>query len=78
MFLRKKSKHQVEDEEAAGSGTVSGEPRNKVILRKKKMILNNTLTTTKRPRDQETKQSKYQKMMFRVGNSEARDYTAMN
>lgn len=42
------------------------------------MILNNTLTTTKRPRDQETKQSKYQKMMFRVGNSEARDYTAMN
>lgn len=36
MFLRKKSKGQVEDEEAAGSGTVSGEPRNKVILRKKK------------------------------------------
>ena len=55
MFLRKKSKHQVEDEEAAGSGTVSGEPRNKVILRKKK---NDTQQyphhhqETKGPRDQ--------------------------
>ena len=29
-------------------------------------------------RNQETKQSKYQKMMFWVGNSETHDYTAMN
>lgn len=66
----------MEDEKAAGSGTVSWEPRNKVILREKNDA--QQYPHHHQNREQETKQSKYQKMMFRVGDSEAHDYIAMN